>query len=179
MVLEISADRKVYLPCEPIVLSVTAKNISDATIFALLPRSDCAKGYIFDVTDTAFNRPSPLTVYGKQIYEKFLHFLTAPPKKEIINGETVTSRKLSFGVSFDRVVVPPGETYTNEFTINRIFDMTSEAKYEIACSFVFLTVWVDPRETIFSTAPPIQVEIRNNKRWVHMSRNRERKSEAP
>ncbi len=112
----LTSDKDVYTPCEPIILSITATNITDSTMTFFLPPSFGEDQFTFSVKNNSENKVSNVTSYGWALY------------KNLIPG-SLSGHFLKF---------KPDDTYTKKFQIDRMYDMSMSGDYIISASFACL-----------------------------------------
>lgn len=109
----LSSYKDTYNSCEPIILSITATNISDATVVFLMPPDFSENKFTYSIYNNTQNMKSEVTSYGNMLYQG--HF----PR----------------GVSGYFLNFKPNDTYTKKFQIDRIYDMSLSGDYIISASF--------------------------------------------
>lgn len=131
----LTSDKIQYTPCEPIILSITATNVSSSTLSIFLPLSLSKKNFSFSVTHPPENQMVSLTSYGNNLYQE------TNPKS---GSGYITTFK-------------PTNSFIKKFQINRIHDMSQSGEYIISASFDFTDF--ASRQRLFAKSNPIHLTI--------------------
>lgn len=158
MRLEMHADKEIYQPCEQIIISVTASNISDVTINVWSGKSEYSIGFLFGVYNETKNKNTSFTDYGNEVYKPYYDSFSAYPGYtiQVIDGKVINNVPI---LSPTILTIPPDESISKKFVMNRLYDMSSSGDYVISCSCTLEETKASPSYIFMETMPlKIQVE---------------------
>jgi hypothetical protein len=144
LALTLKTDKEAYLPCEPIVLSLSAKNISDATVSAYIPTPFNDYDCVVNVFNEKKNQNAIYTEYWKERNRNQTQTIIGRDNMIIRSGKSVR--------------IKPGASYTRRIILNRSFDMTLCADYIVSSSMTIIDS-LSNLSTITMEAKPIRIRV--------------------